>query len=92
MGVLYRNRGEQLNPYFRLLEDLIALMETAQFGAVIADIKAIEGGHGTSLSTPGASNAARQAIQIAARLEQIDPLPGIVSPKPSATTEQLKLS
>ena len=63
-----------MNPYFKLLGDLVSLLETPQFAQVIADIQSIEGGAGTHLTTSGASHAVRQVIAQAAQLPP-DPTP-----------------
>lgn len=54
-----------MNPYFQLLSDILSLIETPAFGAVVNDIKAIEGGSGNNLQTQGAHAALREAIAVA---------------------------
>lgn len=69
-----------MNQYFQLLQDLVALMETPQWAAISADIKAIEGGGGNALVTSGTSAALRSAIQTAAA-QPAAAKPAVVPPK-----------
>lgn len=57
-----------MNPYFKLIGDIVALLETKEFAQVIVDIRAIEGGAGTHLTGPGAADAVKRAIVAAAAL------------------------
>ena len=78
-----------MNPYYKLLEDVLALFQTTQFAQVIVDIRAIEGGGGTHLTTDNAHTALRQAIALAQDIPQNQPPASVPGPHPNPTSRNV---